>query len=145
MSQSDARPYFNGYLNGKSAVLVRAGATAAGVHGWSLATPPSAGKSCLLAGPSILHFHFASTGAFRHKYLDMAASADPSGPRPFPPSPAETAALDLIRSLQRDGADQTTITAQLYELHGRLTGFSESEVELLEEAGLIMTPEIPGH
>ena len=25
MSQSDARPYFNGYLNGKSAVLVRAG------------------------------------------------------------------------------------------------------------------------
>ncbi len=145
MAQSDARPYFSSYLNGKSAVLVKAGAAAAGVHGWALTESPSAGNRCLLAGPSILHFSFASTGAFRHKYLDMAASADPSGPRPFQPSAAETAALGLIRSLQLDGADQATIAAQLDELHSRLTSFSESEVELLEEAGLILTPEIPGH
>ena len=144
MSQSDARPYFNGYLNGKSAVLVRAGASAAGVHGWTVTTPPSGGKNCLLAGPSILHFSFASPDAFRRKYLDMAASPDPPGPRPFQPSPAETAALGLIRSLQLDGADQATITAQLDELYGRLTGFSASEVELLEEARLILTPDIPG-
>jgi hypothetical protein len=144
MSQSDARPYFNSYLNGKSAVLVKAGAAAAGVHGWALAEPPSAGSSCLLAGPLILHFSFASPGAFRRKYLDRAASPEPSGQRPFPPSPAETAALSLIRSGQRDGADQDAITLELDELHSRLTGFSESEVELLEEAGLIMTPYLPG-
>jgi hypothetical protein len=141
MAQTDARPYFSSYLNGKSAVLVRAGASAAGVHGWTLTTSPSAAKSCLLAGPSILHFTFASPGAFRHKYLDMAASPDPPGPRPFQPSPAETAALGLIRSLRRTGADQGTITARLDELHSRLTGFSESEVELLEEARLILTPD----
>ena len=144
MAQSDARPYFNSYLNGKSAVLVRAGTAAAGVHSWTLREPGSAEKSCLLAGPSILHFSFASPDAFRRKYLDRAASPEPAGPRPFAPSPAETAALGLIRSLQRDGADQATITAQLDELHGRLTGFSESEVELLEEAGLILTPDLPG-
>ena len=144
MGQSDARPYFNSYLNGKSAVLVKAGASAAGVHGWVLSTPPSADKSCLLAGPSILHFSFASTDAFRRKYRDRAASPEPPGPRPFPPSPAETAALSLIRSLQRDGADQATITAQLDDLHSRLTSFSDSEVELLEDAGLIMTLEMPG-
>ena len=145
MSQSDARPYFNGYLNGKSAVLVRAGTSAAGVHGWTVTTPPSEGKSCLLAGPSILHYYFASPDAFRHKYLGMAASPDPPAPRPFPPSAAETAALGLIRSLQLDGADQATITAQLDELYGRLTGFSESAVEMLEEARLILIPEIPGN
>jgi hypothetical protein len=144
MSQSDARPYFNSYLNGKSAVLVRTGAAAAGVHGWTLATPPLREKSCLLAGPSILHFGFASPDAFRRKYLHRAVSPEPPGPRPFAPSPAETAALGLIRSLRRDGADQAAITAQLDELYGRLTGFSESEGNLLEEAGLIMTPDIPG-
>jgi len=145
MSQSGTRPYFGSYLNGKSAVLVSAGALAAGVHGWTLTAPPSAGKSCLLAGPSILHFTFASPEAFRRKYLDMAASPDPPGPRPFQPSPAETAALGLIRSLQLDGADQATIAAQLDELYGRLTGFSESAVELLEEARLVLTPDVTGH
>jgi hypothetical protein len=144
MAQSDARPYFNSYLNGKSAVLVRAGAAAAGVHGWTLTEPASAETSCLLAGPSILHFSFASTNAFRRKFLHRAASPEPPGPRPFPPSPAETAALSLIRSLQRDEADQAAIRAQLDDLHGNLTGFSESEVELLEQAGLILTPDIPG-
>jgi len=145
IAQSDARPYFNSYLNGKSAVQVRAGASAAGVHGWTLKTPASAGKHCVLAGPSILHFSFASPDAFRHKYLHRAASPEPPGPRPFAPSPAEAAALDLIRSLQRDGADQATIAAHLDDLHHRLTGFSESEVELLEEAGLILMPEIRAH
>jgi len=145
MSQSDTRPYFNGYLNGKSAVLVREGVAAAGVHGWTVATSPPDERSCLLAGPSILHFHFASSGAFRRKYLHKAASPEPPGPRPFQPSPAETAALGLIRALQRAGADQATISARLDELYGTLTGFTESEVELLEEAGLILTPDIPGN
>ncbi len=143
MSQSDARPYFTGYLNGKSAVLVRAGVAAAGVHGWTVAASPSDERSCLLAGPSILHFHFASSGAFRHKYLHKAASPEPPGPRLFQPSPAETAALGLIHALQRAGADQATIAARLDELYDRLTRFAENEVELLEEAGLLLTPELP--
>ena len=142
MSQADTRPYFNGYLNGKSAVLVRAGVAAAGVHGWTTESTSSDEESCLLAGPSILHFHFASPEAFRLKYLNKAASPEPPGPRPFEPSPAETAALGLIRPLQRAGADQATIAARLDGLYRVLTGFSESEVELLEEAGLILNPEI---
>ncbi|MGD8904509.1 MAG: 2OG-Fe(II) oxygenase, partial [Anaerolineae bacterium] len=139
MAQTDTRPYFNGYLNGKSAVRVRAGVAAAGVHGWMVKASPSDEGSCLLAGPSVLHFHFASPEAFRHKYLNKAASPEPPGPRPFEPSPAETAALGLIRSLQRAGADRAAIAAGLDELYHKLTGFSESEVELLEEAGLILT------
>jgi hypothetical protein len=145
MSQTDTRPYFNGYLNGKSAVRVRAGLAAAGVHGWTVEASPPGEGSCLLAGPSVLHFHFASPEVFRHKYLNKAASPQPPGPRPFEPSPAETEALSLIRSLERAGADQATIAARLDELYHKLTGFSESEVELLEEAGLILTPEIPGN
>ena len=143
MAQSDARPYFTGYLNGKSAVLVRAGLAAAGVHGWTVAADASGERSCLLAGPSILHYHFASPGAFRRKYLNKAASPEPPGPRPFEPSPAETAALDLIRSLQRAGADEATLAARLEELYSELAGFPENEVELLEEAGLILTADTP--
>jgi hypothetical protein len=145
MAQSDTRPYFNGYLNGKSAVRVRAGVAAAGVHGWTVAAGTPDERGCLLAGPSILHLHFSSPEAFRLKYLSKAASPEPSGPRPFEPSPAERAALGLIHSLQRAGADQTTIVARLDQLYSELTGFSESEVELLEEAGLFLTPEIPGN
>jgi len=145
MSQSDERPYFNGYMNGKSAVRVRAGVAAAGVHSWTVTASPSDQRGCLLAGPSILHFHFASSHAFRRKYLHRAASPEPPGPRPFQPSPAETAALGLVRSLRRSGADQATIAARLDELYGKLTRFAESEVELLEEAGLILTPDIPGN
>ncbi len=143
MSQSDARSYFTGYLNGKSAVLVSTGVAAAGVHGWTVAASPPEERSCLLAGPSILHFHFASPDAFLRKYLHKAASPEPPGPRPFQPSPAETAALDLIRSLQRAGAEQGTIAARLGELYDKLTRFAENEVELLEEAGLILTPDMP--
>jgi Spy/CpxP family protein refolding chaperone len=47
--------------------------------------------------------------------------------------------------LQRAGADQAEIAAQLDQLHSRLTGFSESEVELLEEASLILTPHLSWH
>lgn len=115
----------------------------AGVHSWTVAASPSDERSCLLAGPSIFHLHFASPGAFRRKYLHKAASPEPPGPRPFQPSPAETAALGLIRALQRAGADQATIAARLDELYRELTGFSESEIDLLEEAGLILTPELP--
>ena len=50
--------------------------------------------------------------------------------------------LGLIRSLQRHAADQGTIAVQIDELHSCLTGLSESEVELLEEAELILTPDL---
>jgi hypothetical protein len=56
----------------------------------------------------------------------------------------ETATLGLIRSLQRAGADQATMAAQLDTLYSKLTGFSGGEVELLEEAGLILVPCISG-
>ena len=140
MSQTDTRPYFNGYLNGKSAVRVRAGVTAAGVHGWTVEASSPGEGSCLLAGPSVLHYHFASPEAFRLKYLNKAASPEPPGPRPFEPSPAETATLEVIRSLRHAGADQATIADRLDDLYRELTAFSESEVELLEEAGLILVP-----
>ena len=42
-------------------------------------------------------------------------------------------------------AELVTITAQLDKLYGRLTSFSESAVELLEEAHLILAPDMPGN
>ena len=140
MAQSDPRPYFTGYFNGKSAVWVRGGALAAGVHGWSLTDPVTPEHRTVLAGPSVLHYHFASPLSFRRKYLNMAESPPAPDPRPFDPSPIEEAALNMIRSLRREEAGPDIVARRLDELHGRLTGSSSDEVELLEEARLVMTP-----
>ena len=114
MAQTDPRPYFTGYFNGKSAVAVAAGTAAAGVHGWSVAGSRQSVAVPLLAGPSVLHFHFASPRAFCRKYLAIAASPAPEGPRLFKPSPVEEAAVALIRSLRREGASETALQGGPY-------------------------------
>jgi hypothetical protein len=142
MSQSNPRPYFTGYLNGKSAVRVGAGSMVAGVHSWFLAEPLSSSNHCFLAGPSILHFHLASPTAFRAKVLRLAASPELEGPRLFAPSPTEETALALIRTLQDAQADGDTLARHLDKLRARLTTFSGTDVELLQEAGLLMSPDL---
>jgi len=133
--EKNGRPYFNAYRNGKSAVRVSAGLMAAGVHGWRLESEDSARVSRLLAGPSILHWHFADPAGFRAKYLAMADA--PESPRLFPPSPVEEAALSLIKDLRARGVDQETLAAELEALRRSLTEYSPAEIELLEEAGLL--------
>ena len=142
MTQSDPRPYFNSYYNGKSAVFVPAGRAAAGVHSWSLSTGRGATHTRFLAGPAILHLHGSSREAFRRKYLAKAKSPIPSGPLLFEPSPMEVAALDLILSLERAGADKRMIEKCLDELYDKLTSFTESERKILDEAGLIIRPQL---
>ncbi|MEM7355846.1 MAG: 2OG-Fe(II) oxygenase [Acidobacteriota bacterium] len=141
MAQSDRRPYFRGYFNGKSAVAVDRAKCAAGVHGWTLEQPsPSASR--LLAGPSILHCHFASADAFRRKYLAVADSPILEGPPLFEPSPVEVATLERIHQLRRSGADEETLHQSLDNLHAELTTFSEAEIEVLQAARLILTPRL---
>ncbi len=140
MAQTDQRPYFTGYFNGKSAVAVDAAAGAAGVHGWSLKTPD--GSCCFLAGPCVLHFHLASRAAFRAKYLAVSAASNPPGPLLFEPSPLETSTREEILTLQQAGADPETLAQRLDHLHARMTTFSDTEIELLDEAGLILSPNL---
>ncbi len=139
MTQTDPRPYFTGYTNGKSAVAVVHGLAAAGVHGWHLGEAAAGEASALLAGPSILHVHRPSPEEFRAKYLGIAA-AGATGPRPFAPCPAEEAALALLRTF--DGSDPADIERELDRLYHRLTSFTAAELDLLEEAGLILAPDI---
>ena len=48
----------------------------------------------------------------------------------------------MIRSLREAGADDAAIARDLDALHGRLTGFSGVAVELLQDAGLLLTPDM---
>jgi len=142
MAQTDPRPYFTGYTNGKSAVSVVHGLAAAGVHGWHLGEAATGETSALLAGPSILHVHRPSPEEFRAKYLGIAA-AGAAGPRPFVPCPAEEAALALLRTFDgSDTADPAVIGRELDALYHRLTSFTAVELDLLEEAGLILAPAV---
>ncbi len=136
MGQTDPRPWFIGYHNGKSAVAVAHGLAAAGVHGWHLEA--SQGEE-LVAGPSILHFHRPSPEAFHRKYLAVA-SARWEKPQPFEPSPAEEAALSLLRSLE--SADPAVVERELAALYKRLTSFTGAEIAVLEEAGLVLAPRL---
>lgn len=136
MDQADERPYFSGYLNGKSAVAVAAGRAAAGVHGWYLEAAAAASR--LLAGPSVLHLRFETPEAFRRKYLDIVEAPAPLGSLPFELAPAEMAAVKRIRKLREEGKDDGAVARSLEELHRRMTSFSEEDVELLEEAGLLL-------
>lgn len=136
MAQTDPRPYFTGYYNGKSAVAVAHALAAAGVHGWHLDKAPAEDESTLLAGPSILHVHRSTPESFRTKYL-RTATASWEGPRPFLPCPAEEAALALLHTSRGDPA---AVERELDALYHRLTSFTRVELELLAEAGLILVP-----
>lgn len=142
MAQTDRRPYYQGYFNGKSAVSVREGREAAGVHGWTLGEG-AAGTAAFVAGPSVLHLLCPTPEAFHRKFLAKAASPPPEGPLPFSPSPVEEAALARIRSLEAAGVSPKDLERQLGELYSELVGFRPSEIELLEEAGLLLAPALP--
>lgn len=139
MEQDGPRPYFRAYWNGKAAVRVAAGRAAAGVHGWSIeggAGGPGEEPCRVLLGPSILHFHLPTAGAFRDKYLTVAA-AEPGGRRPFPPSPLEDRAAGLVRELRAAGVGEKELCRRLDALYREALCMPPEEVELLEEAGLV--------
>ncbi len=143
MAQTDPRPYFTGYFNGKSAVAVAHAAAAAGVHGWRLAVDaPEAVR--FLAGPSVLHYHFADAAAFRRKYLQAEAAGE-TDTLLFEPSPVEVTVFGRIRALRRDGADEAAVERGLDALHAGMIAFTDDDVELLEAAGLILEPEVDFH
>ncbi len=142
MAQTDPRPYFRGYTNGKSAVRVQSGALAAGVHGWTLADLVDAAHQTIVAGPSVLHFHFGSMEGFRRKYLAMADVVIPEGLRQFDPSPVEVEAVRVVRSLREAGVGPDVVAEHLDRLYRRVTSFAESEIEILEAAGVILTPDL---
>ena len=140
MEQSDPRPYFSSYHNGKSAVFVPAGRAAAGVHSWALRPGRAPANKRFLAGPAILHCHCPTREAFRQKYLAKAKSQPPAGRLLFESSPMEEAASDLIRALRQSGAGEQTVERRLDDLYQTLTSFSEPERKILDEAGLILRP-----
>ena len=139
LGQTDPRPWFHGYFNGKSAVAVAFGHLAAGVHGWFLEGPEPPPPR-LVAGPSVLHFHYASSEGFRRRYLRLAKAGAPPGPLPFEPCPAEETALRLVTSLEEAGEPEDVIGERLEDLHRELTLFSDGDLEILEGAGLILRP-----
>ncbi len=141
MAQTDPRPYFAGYFNGKTAVAVAHAAGAAGVHGWRLESEEDK-RTRYLAGPCVLHCHFADAAAFRRKYLAAEAAGDPPDPPLFVPSPVEVTIFERIRAWRREGADEEALRRGLDQLHATMTTFTDGDVELLEAAGLIFEPEI---
>ena len=142
MEQSDPRPYFSSYHNGKSAVFVSAGRAAAGVHSWALRPGRAPANKRFLAGPAILHCHCPTPEAFRQKYLAKAKSPTPAGRLPFESSPMEAVASDLIHALRQAGAGEQTVERRLDELYQTLTFFTEPERKILDEAGLILRPHL---
>lgn len=139
MEREGSRLYFRAYWNGKSAVAVAAGRAAAGVHGW-LAEGDGATDDEMLAGPSVLHLHLPSREAFRAKYRTVARAPDDAGDRTFPPSPLEECALGVIREAVRSGGGEAEVAARLDALYEEILCFDEEQVELLEEAGLLLAP-----
>lgn len=138
--ENSGRHWFNGYFNGKGAVATAHGHLAAGVHGWYLQQTPTPAENVFLAGPHVLHFHIASAEAFRQKYLRIAAAPIPEEERLFQPSPVEEAALDLIAKAKRENATELDLNSRLNAFHAGLDHFTASQLELLEEARLLWTP-----
>lgn len=145
MEQEGARPYFRAYWNGKGAVSVPAGGWAAGVHGWR---SPGAGEGegsrgeTIVAGPSILHYHLPTPAAFRAKYRSAAGGREDAAERPFPPSHLERETAAILREANAAGAGHDEVDARLDRLYAECAVFSPREIELLEAAGLLVTPEI---
>lgn len=144
MEREGSRPYFRAYWNGKSAVAVAAGRSAAGVHGW-LAEGAGERDDEMLAGPAILHLHLPTREAFRDKYRMVARGSREGGeggrPRAFPPSPLEELAVGAIREALRSGGGEAAIATRLDALYEETLRFGPEEVDLLEEAGLLLAPD----
>jgi hypothetical protein len=137
MRPEDRRPYFRGYANGKSAVAVAFGESAAGVHDWYLSSNDQS-SSAVLAGPSILHFDSDSASGFRDKYLRRAETI--AEDRLFEASPTEKAAVELVLELRDQGASSAELERALESLRIELSHFTEEETALMEEAGLLIEP-----
>jgi hypothetical protein len=142
MEQDGRRPYFRAYWNGKGAISVAAGGWAPGVHGWRPADREGARPEVLLAGPSILHYHLPDAAAFRAKYREAAGGPDDRSTgdpgRPFPPSRLEREAAALVR----EAGDAADLDERLEALYRELTVFEPGEIEMLDAAGLLFTPEV---
>jgi hypothetical protein len=142
IEQDGRRPYFRAYWNGKGAISVAAGGWAPGVHGWRPADREGARPEVLLAGPSILHYHLPDAAAFRAKYREAAggpddlSTGDPG--RPVPPSRLEREAAALVR----EAGEDADLDERLEALYRELTVFEPAEVEMLDAAGLLFTPEV---
>jgi hypothetical protein len=113
------------------------------VHGWYAEGAEGAGGEGaagdeMLLGPSVLHLHLPSREAFREKYLTVARAPGASGERAFPPSPLEERAVGAIREALRGGGGEDAAAARLDALYDELLRFEGWQVELLEEAGLVV-------
>ena len=142
MRPSDLRPYFNGYANGKAAVAVDAGLAAAGVHGWHLAEP-YADASIAIAGPVVLHLRYPNSESFCDRYLVKATEHADSDDALFPPSSTERRAVALVRAARVACKGEELVRAKLTRLHREVTHFTQAEIELLSQAGLIVAPQSP--
>jgi|GEM_PF-1428579 len=155
MEQAGRRPYFRAYWNGKSAVAVAAGRAAAGVHGWAVGPDGASGASApLIAGPSILHLHLPTAGAFRRKYTRIArAPAVAAAERPFPPSPLEERAVALVRDRYatavagterevEEGREDGELARRLDALYAEELCAEQEVVEILDAAGLLFAVDL---
>lgn len=137
---SDTRPYFHGYTNGKSAICVKHGEMAAGMHSWKLKDPTAVDTSRVLAGPSILHCRFPTLAAFQQKYIAISdATVEDLKQELFERSSLEHTATCLIRQGRDTGANDQQIEQALEKLHHVLQ-FSDDEIESLSMAGLLFHP-----
>jgi hypothetical protein len=121
---------------------VEAGKCAAGVHSWWLESEYAPGEEIMLAGPTILHFRFASVEAFCKKYLMLVENEGFNGVPLFPQSRAEKAALSTIKLLQREGVDTDGILENLKPLYKQITHFTPGEIDQLNKMGLVFRPEL---
>ena len=136
-SRLGERPYFLAHTNGKAAVRVSAGRAAAGVHGWQVAD--GVGLTALLDGPSLLHLPSPTAESFAHK-LGRRASGALTGDiaRLFPPGHAESRAVERLADASPDAKEEI-----LEELFREVACFSEGEVQILQAAELLLTPDLP--
>ncbi len=132
-------PYFIAHTNGKAAARVSATTAAAGVHGWRVADAASPSRTALLDGPLLLHLPVASASAF-HQKLARRTSGNRArqGDRLFPPSRAEEEAIRRLAGKDTDQQEQV-----LDDLYRDLALFSEAEIQILEAADLLLTPNLP--
>ena len=132
----ERRLYFHGYHNGKSAVRVAAGDSAAGVHRWhvkgqSLEAP-------YFAGPFVLHDRFVDALQLYRKYsrhLEEGAEQ-----RLFPPSPLELAINKRIQGLKQRDVEEAELIAALDSLLDEMTHFTADQRDLLASGGLLYVP-----
>lgn len=138
MNQTDERPFFIAYHNGKSAVRVAKGLAAAGVHDWYVVE--NSGAPVCVAGPTILHFHCPDGQSFAKKFQNKSHIANPPTSVPFELSPLEKAVGKLLH-LQNASGSNEEIRSQLVQLFERFTRFTPDERALLNLAKLLHSVE----